>query len=154
MSDLNSLDHEKYVQRAIALAREAGERGDGPYGSILVRNGEIIMEETNRENTDDDLALHPELTLARKAARELSPDVRKETVMYTSTEPCPMCAGGIAIASLGAVVYSVSGKRAAEEFGGAPGVPCDEIFERRACDIDVVGDILEDDGLALHREFR
>ncbi|GAA0244934.1 nucleoside deaminase [Haladaptatus pallidirubidus] len=154
MPNLDSLDHEKYVQRTLALAREAGERGDGHYGSILVHENEIVMEETNRENTDDDLALHPELTLARRAERELSPDVRKETVMYTSTEPCPMCAGGIAIAGLGAVVYSISGEHAAEEFGGMPGVPCDEIFERKGRDIEVVSGVLKQDGLALHRKFR
>ncbi|WP_458206668.1 nucleoside deaminase [Haladaptatus sp. NG-SE-30] len=154
MLDLDSLDHERHTRRAIDLAREAGERGDAHYGSILVRDGAIIMEETNRGTTDDDIALHPELTLARRAARELSPEERAETVMYTSTEPCPMCAGGIAIGGLGAVVYSVSGERAVEEFGGMPGVPCDEIFECKGRDIEVLGGILEAEGLAVHREFR
>jgi tRNA(Arg) A34 adenosine deaminase TadA len=154
MADLNALDHEPHVRRAIDLAREAGDRGDGPYGSVLVRDGEVVMEESNRENTDDDIALHPELTLARRAARELDPDARAETVLYTSTEPCPMCAGGIAIAGLGGVVYSVSAERLADEFGGPAGVPCGEIFERRGRDIPVVGGVLEGDGMALHREFR
>ncbi|UPW01273.1 nucleoside deaminase [Halorussus gelatinilyticus] len=154
MSDLDALDHSSHVRRAIDLAREAGDRGDGPYGSLLVRDGEVVMEETNRENTDDDIALHPELTLARRAAREFSPAERAETVMYTSTEPCPMCAGGIAIAGLGGVVYSVSAKRLGEEFGGPNGVPCGEIFERRGREIPVVGDVLADEGMALHREFR
>lgn len=112
------------------------------------------MEATNREHTDDDIALHPELSLARRAARELAPDARAETVMYTSTKPCPMCAGGIAIADLGAVVYSVSAERLAEEFGSAEGVPCGGIFERRGTDIPVLGGVLEDEGMALHREFR
>lgn len=154
MPDLTTFDHEPHVRRAIELAREAGNRGDGPYGSVLVRDGEVVMEETNRENTDDDIALHPELTLARRAARELPPDECRETVMYTSTEPCPMCAGGIAIAGLGGVVYSVSAKRLAEAFGGSESVPCGEIFERRGRDIPVVGGVLEADGMALHREFR
>jgi len=151
---LDELDHEPHVRRAIRLARRAGERGDGPYGSVLVRDGDLVMEETNRERTDDDIALHPELTLARRAARELDPEERAETAMYTSTEPCPMCAGGIAIAGLGGVVYSVSAARLAEAFGGPESVPCGEIFERRGRSIPVVGGVLEDEGLALHREFR
>jgi tRNA(Arg) A34 adenosine deaminase TadA len=112
------------------------------------------MEETNRERTDDDIALHPELTLVRRAARELSTETREKAVMYTSTEPCPMCSGGITISNLGAVVYSVSAERAAEEFGGADGVPCGEIFERRGRDIAVTGGVLEDEGLDVHREYR
>jgi tRNA(Arg) A34 adenosine deaminase TadA len=154
MPDLDALDHEAYVERAIELARAAGDRGDGPYGSLLVLDDAVVMEETNRERTDDDIALHPELTLARRAARELSPTERERTVMYTSTEPCPMCAGGIAIAGLGAVVYSVAGARAAAAFGGSEGVPCGEIFDRRGRDVDVVGGVLEAEGLAVHREFR
>ena len=154
MAELDALDHEPHVRRAIDLAREAGDRGDGPYGSVLVRDGEVVMEESNREHTDDDIALHPELTLARRAARELDPDARAETVLYTSTEPCPMCAGGIAIAGLGGVVHSVSTELLAEEFGGPAGVPCGEIFERRGREIPVVGGVLEADGMALHREFR
>jgi tRNA(Arg) A34 adenosine deaminase TadA len=154
MPDLHALDHEAYVERAIELARAAGDRGDGPYGSLLVLDDAVVMDETNRERTDDDIALHPELTLARRAARELAPAERERAVMYTSTEPCPMCAGGISISSLGAVVYSVSGARAAAEFGGSEGVPCGEIFDRRGCDVDVVGGVLEAEGLAVHREFR
>lgn len=160
MSDLDSLDrgssrnHEKHVRRAIDLAREAGGRGDGPYGSLLVRDGEVVMEATNREYTDDDIALHPELTLARRAAHELPADERAETLLYTSTEPCSMCAGGITIAGLGGIVYSVSAARLAAEWGGPEGVPCDEIFERRGREIPVLGGVLEDEGLALHREFR
>jgi tRNA(Arg) A34 adenosine deaminase TadA len=154
MLELDALDHEPHVRRAIDLAREAGDRGDGPYGSVLVRDGEVVMEATNRENTDDDVALHPELTLARRAARELSQAERAETVMYTSTEPCPMCAGGIAITGFGGVVYSVSATRLAEAFDGPEGVPCGEIFERRGREIPVVGDVLAEEGMALHRKFR
>ncbi|WP_210424069.1 nucleoside deaminase [Halorussus ruber] len=120
MPELDALDHEPHVRRAIDLAREAGDRGDGPYGSLLVRDGDVVMEETNRENTDDDIALHPELTLARRAARELDADARAEAVMYTSTEPCPMCAGGIAIAGLGGVVYRRSSPNASGKRSTAP----------------------------------
>jgi tRNA(Arg) A34 adenosine deaminase TadA len=151
--ELDALDHESYVDRAIELAREAAARGDGHYGSVLVRDDEVVMEAGNRERTDDDIALHPELTLARRAAREYSPAERARTVLYTSTEPCPMCAGGIAIAGLGAVVYSVSAARAAAERGGAEGIPCGEVFDRWGRDVTVVGGVRESAGLALHREF-
>jgi tRNA(Arg) A34 adenosine deaminase TadA len=147
-------DREEFMERAFELAREAGERGDGPYGSVLVLDGDIVMEASNREATDDDIAAHPELALARRGARELATEKRERITMYTSTEPCPMCAGGIAIAGLGGVVYSVGAARAAEEFDGTPGIPCGEVFERLGHDAAVVGDVLETDGLAIHRNYR
>jgi len=154
MTDFDTLNHEQYINQACDLAREAGKRGDGPYGSLLVVDGEVIMEESNRENTDDDLSLHPELTLARRAKSELDPETASEAVMYTSTEPCPMCSTGMAYAGLKAVVYSVSGARASElRGGGTGGIPSGEVFERLDTDIDVVGPVLEDDGTAVHEEF-
>lgn len=147
-------DPEAYMERAFELAREAGERGDGPYGSVLVLDGEVVMEASNREHTDDDIAAHPELALARRGARELAPEERARTTMYTSTEPCPMCAGGIAIAGLGGVIYSVGAARAAEEFGDASLIPCGEVFERFDHDAAVVRSVREDDGLAIHRAYR
>jgi len=154
MSECESGDHEQFIDRACELARTAGKRGDGPYGSVLVVDGEIVMEETNRERTDDDLALHPELTLARRAPRELGLAKTAEAIMYTSTEPCPMCATGMAYAGLDAVVYSVSGARAAElRGGGTGGIPCGEVFERLDADIDVVGPVCPDEGEAVHEAF-
>lgn len=154
MTDLDSLDHEQFIRRACDLAREAGARGDGPYGSLLVVDGDVVMEETNRERTDDDIALHPELTLARRAGRELDPGTAAEAVMYTSTEPCPMCSTGMAYAGLAAVVYSVSGSRAAElRGGGTGGIPSEEVFERLGADIDVVGPVLPEEGTAVHEEY-
>ncbi|MDS0261134.1 nucleoside deaminase [Haloarcula sp. S1CR25-12] len=154
MVDIEALDHEKFTDRACDLARIAGERGDGPYGSLLVVDGEIIMEETNREVTDDDLSLHPELTLARRAAQELDEETAREAVMYTSTEPCPMCSTGMAYAGLGAVVYSVSGERASElRGGGTGGIPSDEVFDRLDADIEVIGPVLQTEGEAVHEAF-
>jgi len=150
--DSDDPDHEQYVERALALAREAGERGDGPYGSILVRDGRTVGQATNRERTDDDLALHPELTLARRAGSTL--EEPGEVVMYTSTEPCPMCAAGIAYAGLGGVVYGIANARLAETFGTAPGIPCDEVIDRLDCDAAVAGPVREEAALAVHESHR
>ena len=150
--DIDALEHEGYMERAVALAREAGERGDEPFGSLLVYDGEVIMEERNAVNTADDIRRHPELTLARRAASELDADVCNETVMYTSTEPCAMCSGGIAIASLGGVVYSVSAATAAALTGGGDVVPSAEILDRGEAGIPVRGPVLEAAGKRVHRE--
>jgi tRNA(Arg) A34 adenosine deaminase TadA len=151
--NLDALDHERHMQRALELAREAADRGDEPFGSLLVRDGEVVAEARNAVATADDLRRHPELDLAHRAAREADAATRRETVMYTSTEPCPMCAGGMAIADLGAVVYSVSAARLGELLDGPSGVPCGEIFERRGADTAVVGPVLPEAGEAVHRDY-
>ncbi len=148
----DDFDHEAHVRRAIELGREAAERGDNPYGSVLVRDDRVVMEARNAVVTEDDLAAHPELALARRAARELDPEARAETVMYTSTEPCPMCAGGVYHAGLGGVAYSVSAERS-REFGTDLVVPSPEVFAGGSREVPVVGGVLEEEGLALRRSF-
>jgi len=142
----DDFDHESHMSRAIALAEEAADRGDRPFGSVLVRDDEITMTESNRVDTADDIRRHPELHLARRACRDLSPDERASTVMYTSTEPCPMCAGGIRIAGLGRVVYSVSSAETAALAGGEPSTPCAEILDST----EVVGPVCNDAGRQVH----
>lgn len=153
MVDLTPLDHETYVRRALNLAEKAARRGDEPYGSVLVHDDEIVMEASNRIHTEGDIALHPELTLARRAAREFDPETRAETVMYTSTEPCPMCSGGVSIAGLGAVVYSVSGATAAEIWESTPPIPCEEVCERWGRTVDVHGPVLGERGRQIHHDY-
>ncbi|MDH5019930.1 nucleoside deaminase [Halobacterium rubrum] len=146
----DDFDHESHMRRAFALAREAAERGDRPFGSVLVRDDEVVMTESNRVVTADDVRRHPELHLAYRACRELDPAERAETVMYTSTEPCPMCAGGMATAGFGRVVYSVSGEAVAAFTGGEPSVRSAEILDGAT---DVVGPVLNEAGRQIHRDF-
>ncbi|WP_435064084.1 nucleoside deaminase [Halobaculum sp. EA56] len=149
------LDHEEYVRESLELARGAAERGDDPYGSLLVRaaDGDIVMEERNAVNTENDVRRHPELTLAHRAAREFSPAQRADLIMYTSTEPCPMCAGGIAHVALGAVVHSTSAERGAELYGRDSHLPSSEVYERLGSDVVAAGPVLPAEGDAVHRNY-
>ena len=89
--------------------------GDAPYGSLLAdADGAILIEAHNTVRRDNDIAAHPELKLARWAARELDPESAARTTMYTSCQPCGMCAGGIVRSGLGRVVYALS----SEQFAG------------------------------------
>ena len=100
---------EALLRRAIAIAAHAITLGDAPYGSLLVgADGAILVEAHNTVRRDNDISAHPELKLARWAARELTPDVAARTTMYTSCQPCGMCTGGIARSGLGRVVYALA----------------------------------------------
>ena len=99
---------EALLRRAIAIAAHAVTLGDAPYGSLLADAGAILIEAHNTVRRDNDISAHPELKLARWAARELDPEAAAQTTMYTSCQPCEMCAGGIVRSGLGRVVYALS----------------------------------------------
>jgi tRNA(Arg) A34 adenosine deaminase TadA len=98
-----------FLRRAIDIAAAAITTGDDPYGSLLVGPlGKILIEAHNTVRRDNDITAHPELKLARWAARELDPDTAARTTMYTSCQPCGMCSGAIDRSGLGRVVYALS----------------------------------------------
>jgi tRNA(Arg) A34 adenosine deaminase TadA len=100
---------QRLLRRAIAIAAHAIALGDAPYGSLLAgADGAILVEAHNTVRRDNDISAHPELKLARWAARELDPEAAARTTMYTSCQPCEMCTGGINRSGLGRVVYALS----------------------------------------------
>ncbi|MFE9745325.1 nucleoside deaminase [Saccharothrix saharensis] len=114
------------LHRAIELAAEARAAGNPPFGSLLVGpGGAVLAEERNTSVTDDDITAHPELKLARWAARSLTPEMAAGTTMYTSCQPCGMCTGAIERSGLGRVVFALSTEQlnALKPGGGFPAVP-------------------------------
>ncbi|MFB7502063.1 nucleoside deaminase [Streptomyces broussonetiae] len=100
---------EELLRRAIAIAARAIPLGDAPYGSLLAGpDGEVLAQAHNTVRRDNDITAHPELKLARWAARELDPRTAARTTMYTSCQPCGMCAGGIVRSGLARVVHALS----------------------------------------------
>jgi tRNA(Arg) A34 adenosine deaminase TadA len=98
-----------HLKRAIELAGTARSAGEQPYGSLLVGpDGDVLAEDHNTVLSDRDISAHPELKLARWAAANLEPEVARQTTMYTSCQPCAMCANAIARSRLGRVVYALS----------------------------------------------
>jgi tRNA(Arg) A34 adenosine deaminase TadA len=146
----DEFDHETHMRSAVRLAREAADRGDHPFGSVLVSEDTVQLSASNRVVTEDDIRRHPELHLAHLACREFTPRDRAGMVMYTSTEPCPMCAGGMATAGFGRVVYSVGGDEIAAFTGSEPAVRSATILDGVT---EVVGPVLNDEGRQIHRDF-
>ena len=111
---------EAHLRRALDLAREARAAGNPPFGSLLVdAGGAVVAEDRNTSLTDHDITAHPELKLARWAARNaLDP---RGVTMYTSCEPCPMCRGAIDRSGIGRVVFALSARELDE--AKDPGAP-------------------------------
>ncbi|MFI7363133.1 nucleoside deaminase [Streptomyces sp. NPDC050149] len=119
-------DDHTLLRRAIALAAEARENGNPPFGSLLAApDGTVLAEDRNTTLTDRDITAHPELKLARWAARELDAATAAATTMYTSCEPCTMCAATIQQAGLRGVVFALSGEQLLDirPGNGRPPVP-------------------------------
>lgn len=121
-------DDHALLRRAIALAAKARAGGDPPFGSLLSGpDGVVLAEEHNTTRTDRDITAHPELKLARWAARELDAATAAETTMYTSCQPCEMCQAVIQQTGLRRVVFALSNEQLLDirPGSGRPSVPQD-----------------------------
>lgn len=84
------------MDRAIELSREGMNRGDGgPFGAVIVRDGEVIAEGNNRVLVTNDPTNHAEVVAIRRATEKLGRFDLSDCELYTSCEPCPMCLGAI-----------------------------------------------------------
>jgi len=98
-----------HLERCVALAEEALDAGDEPFGSVLVGpDGAVLAEDRNRIASTGDPTAHPEIALARWAAAHLGATERGAATVYTSGEHCPMCSAAHAWVGLGRIVYAGS----------------------------------------------
>jgi len=113
----------KHLKRCVELAKIALEKGDEPFGSVLVSSdGETIFEDHNHV-AGGDHTQHPEFAIARWAANNMTEEARKKATVYTSGEHCPMCAAAHGWVGLGRIVYVSSSEQLVKwltEFGVAP----------------------------------
>lgn len=97
-----------HLERCVELAEQAVEKGDEPFGSVLVSaEGEVLFEDHNHV-AGGDHTQHPELAIARWAAARLAPEQRARATVYTSGEHCAMCAAAHGWAGLGRIVFATS----------------------------------------------
>src|SRR5690625_890544 len=104
----------KYLRRCVELAKTALEKGDEPFGSVLVSaDGDVLAEDHNHVASGDHTQ-HPEFALARWAAENMAPEERSKATVYTSGEHCPMCAAAHGWVGLGRIVYASSSEQLAQ----------------------------------------
>ena len=104
-----------FMQLAIRLATENVRNGSGgPFGAVVVRNGEVVATGVNRVTSDNDPTAHAEVNAIRAACKALNTFQLQGCVLYTSCEPCPMCMGAVYWGRLDAVYYGNTCHEAAE----------------------------------------
>lgn len=153
------------MKAAIQQSRRAVANGCMPFGAVLVdENGEIILEAQNGSATagqrggSGDVTRHAEMELIRQASSKLSRDKRARCTVYTSTEPCVMCAGAIYWGNFSRVVYGCSSSQLEEELSGPGGFDIDirklygEYARPGVRPIEVEGPLLAEEAMYAHAE--
>ncbi len=148
----------KHLRRSVELAKMALDKGDEPFGSVLVsQKGEVLFEDHNHV-AGGDHTQHPEFAIARWAAENMSPEARSQATVYTSGEHCPMCAAAHGWVGLGRIVYASSSEQLVEwlsELGVAPSrvrnLPIQDVIR----DTEVAGPVpeLAEQVRELHRKL-
>ncbi len=146
-------NHIALLQTTLALAEEAFQQGDHPFAAILVVDNNVLMSVKNTVVSEQDPTRHAELSLLSLAAREFGPERLAKATLYTSTEPCPMCAGAIYQCGIPRVVYACSGEGLRNLIGQGAAIPCREIYRQAQRDVEVIGPLLEERGLLLHQRL-
>jgi tRNA(Arg) A34 adenosine deaminase TadA len=148
-----------HLRQAIEIAASARGHGNHPFGALLADgDGGVVLEAENTVVTGNDVTAHAELNLVREASGRLGPEVVGACTLYTSTEPCAMCAGAIFWSGIGRVVFALSSATLGSVVDDPTGastlaVSCRDIFERGGRAVDVVGPLIEDEALVVHEGF-
>jgi tRNA(Arg) A34 adenosine deaminase TadA len=160
MGDITNLGpcelDEYFLRRSFEVARRALSRGNHPFGAILVSGDRtVLIEAENGYLPMHDGTAHAERLLASQACTTLGADVLKSATLYSSAEPCAMCAGAIYWAGIGRLVYGLSEHRLRAVTGNHPenptlDLPCREVFKSGQRSTEVRGPLLEDEAEALH----
>jgi tRNA(Arg) A34 adenosine deaminase TadA len=155
---LPSLDHEALLRRTFAVARRALANGNHPFAAILVGpDGDVLIEMENGFLPDRDMTAHAERLLATQASRVYDPVFLSRCTLYSSAEPCAMCAGALYWAGIGRLVYGLSERRLQGMTGNHPenptlDLPCRIVFAAGQRQVETIGPLLEDEAAELHRD--
>jgi tRNA(Arg) A34 adenosine deaminase TadA len=153
---LPPLDDESLLRRSFVVAKRAEANGNHPFGAILVSSmGAVLIEAENGFLPDRDMTAHAERLLATEASKQFDPRFLAGCTIYSSAEPCAMCAGAIYWAGIGRVVFGLTERRLKTITGDHPenptlDLPCRTVFAAGQRRVEVVGPLLEEEALTLH----
>jgi tRNA(Arg) A34 adenosine deaminase TadA len=150
----------KFLRHCFILASQTRQQGKHPFAALVIdANGNLIAEAGNDSLPPaGDPTRHAELIAAGIAAKHLERAALAQATLYTSAEPCAMCAGAIYWCGIGRVVYGLSEQRLLLLTGNHPenptlALPCRDVFARGQRHIEVSGPCLEDEAAKPHAGF-
>ncbi|MFF2147926.1 nucleoside deaminase [Kitasatospora sp. NPDC058190] len=153
-------DHTRaHLLAAIDLAASARAHGNHPFGALLTDpDGSVLLTAENTVLTDHDVTAHAETNLVRQASRALAPAQLAKATLYSSTEPCAMCAGAIFWSGIRRVVYALAATDLNVIAGMDPEepvlhLPCRQVFAAGGSSVEVSGPHLYEEAAAVHTGY-
>jgi tRNA(Arg) A34 adenosine deaminase TadA len=140
-------DDTRFMQLAIDEAAQAVS----PFGSVIVKDGEVLAQGHNRTHADRDPTAHGEMVAIRAFLGQHGPEALKGTTLYTSGEPCCMCMGAIIWCGIGRVVFATSIAQLAARIGQIMLTAEDIAAKAPFASIDVTGGVLAEDAIRLFK---
>lgn len=116
-----------WMQRALQLAAEAAAAGEVPIGAVIVKDGAVLAEASNRVERDQDPTAHAEILAIKAAAQKLGAKRLLECDLFVTLEPCTMCAGAIAMSRLRRIVFAAADPKGGGILHGA------KFFDQPTC---------------------
>ena len=148
----------KFIRAVIKLAELAKTKKNFPFGAILVKNNKTVAKEYDKSYSSFDPTKHAEIELISKFCKKNKLLSLEGYTLYSSTEPCNMCAGAIHWARISRVVYSVPQKELNKISGVVPKIPCDKIINscinKNTKEAEIIGGILLKEGLKVFENFK
>ena len=144
------------MREVFAIARRARAHGNRPFGAMLVAgNGAVLSAAENTQITDEQVLAHAEMNLLQRAVRDFAPDVLEASTLYTSAEPCAMCAGAIFWSGVSRLVFGLSGDRLHQMSGFSPEMlvaSARDVLARAGRQVEVIGPVFEREAEAIFHE--
>ena len=137
------------LRLAIALAERARRQGADPFGAVLAVDGSVVHQAYDRSVEFSDPTFHAELSVISEYCQAHRRFSLEGYTLYTSTEPCAMCAGAIHWSRISRVVFSVSQAVLQGLSGGRPKPSAQSILHSRHGKVEVIGPLLPTEGLAV-----
>ncbi|HVO42299.1 MAG TPA: nucleoside deaminase [Aggregatilineales bacterium] len=147
-------EDERLLRRAIALAHEARQHGEEPFGAVLVNGGAIVYEGFSRTVASNDPTRHAELGVISEYCQAHQQRSLEGFTLYSSTEPCPMCGGAIHWSRISRVVFSVTQAMLQERTGGRTKPAAVDLIHIGRQQVEVIGPLLADEGVHVFDGFR
>jgi tRNA(Arg) A34 adenosine deaminase TadA len=129
------------------------EQGDPPFGAVLVHEGKVIAGDHNRTASENNFMRHAELNILKDALERFGPAVFSGCTLYSSNEPCPMCAGAIYWSGVRRVLYGMSGKKLMDIRGWGLHASGHDVLLQGTDAVRVTGGILEGEIGKIHEAF-
>jgi tRNA(Arg) A34 adenosine deaminase TadA len=149
-------NHEAHMREVFAIARRARAHGNRPFGAMLVAgNGAVLAVAENSQITEEQILAHAEMNLLHRAVQNFAPDVLATATLYTSAEPCAMCAGAIFWSGVSRLVFGLSADRLHQLTGFSPQtlVPsARDILASAGRQVEIVGPIFESEAETILKE--